>query len=51
MPDWSAFRLPEPGQAGQQAVENECMRRYVEPDFDAKEIAKTIASVYSKGTG
>nr|WP_129733078.1 DUF3987 domain-containing protein [Parabacteroides goldsteinii] len=42
-----AFCLNRAG-FGQQAVENECVRRHAEPDFDAKEIAKTIASVYGK---
>ena len=42
-----AFCLNRAG-FGQQAVENECVRRYAEPDFDAKEICKTIASAYGK---
>ena len=29
-------------------MESECLRRYAEPDFDAKEITKTIASVYTR---
>lgn len=42
-----AFSLNRAG-FGQEAVENECVRRYAERDFDAKEITKTIASVYAK---
>ena len=29
-------------------VESECVRRYAQPDFGEKEIAKTIASVYAR---
>lgn len=42
-----AFCLNRAG-FGQQAVERECVLRYAQPDFDAKEITKTIASVYTK---
>lgn len=32
----------------QRIVESECLRRYAKPDFDVKEITKTIASVYTR---
>lgn len=42
-----AFCLNRAG-FSRETVQNECVRRYSQPDFDAKEITKTIASIYAR---